>query len=201
MRWEALNGSVRLSGALSYTSWRNIQADQIDAGGLPTTVNIGNGRIITLDAKASLSPMLGLSLDLAGALANSRLTRPALAIAALPVDRSDLPNVARLNASAALRYGTALAAYDLSFSTWARYVGRSRLGVGPVLSQRQGEYLDTGLSLRATRGRYAVSATITNVTDETGNRFALGSPLMLGHEEQVTPLRPRTLRIGLEAAF
>jgi outer membrane receptor protein involved in Fe transport len=201
MRWEALNGSVRLSGALSYTSWRNIQADQIDAGGLPTTVNIGNGRIITLDAKASLSPMLGLSLDLAGALANSRLTRPALAIAALPVDRSDLPNVARLNASAALRYGTALAAYDLSFSIWARYVGRSRLGVGPVLSQRQGEYLDTGLSLRATRGRYAVSATITNVTDETGNRFALGSPLMLGHEEQVTPLRPRTLRIGLEAAF
>jgi hypothetical protein len=46
-----------------------------------------------------------------------------------------------------------------------------------------------------------VSATLTNLTDETGNRFALGSPLMLGREQQVTPLRPRTLRIGLEAAF
>jgi outer membrane receptor protein involved in Fe transport len=201
VRWEAPDQSVRLSGALSYTSWRNIQADQIDAGGLPTTVNIGNGRIITFDAKASLSPMPGLTLDLAGVLADSRLTRPALAIAAVAVDRSDLPNVARLNASAALRYGTVVGSYDLSFSAWGRYVGRSRLGVGPVLGQRQGEYLDTGLSLRATRGRYAVSATLTNLTDETGNRFALGSPLMLGREEQVTPLRPRTLRIGLEAAF
>lgn len=201
VRWEAPDRSVSMSGALSYTSWRNIQADLIDAGGLPTTVNIGKGRIITFDAKASLSPMPGLTLDLAGVLADSRLTRPALAIAALPVDRSDLPNVARLNASAALRYGTAVGSYDLSFSAWSRYVGRSRLGVGPVLSQRQGEYLDTGLSLRATRGRYAVSATITNLTDEIGNRFALGSPLMLGREEQVTPLRPRTLRIGLEAAF
>jgi outer membrane receptor protein involved in Fe transport len=202
VRWEAPDETVRLSSALSYTSWRNIQADQIDAGGLPTTVNIGNGRIITVDAKASLRPAPGWSLDLAGVLADSRLTRPALGIAALvAVDRSDLPNVARLNASAALRYGTAIGAYDLSFSGWARYVGRSRLGVGPILGQRQGEYLDTGLSFRATRGRYAVSATLTNLTDETGNRFALGSPLMLGREQQVTPLRPRTLRIGLEAAF
>ncbi|WP_198159842.1 MULTISPECIES: TonB-dependent receptor [Sphingomonas] len=202
VRWEAPDETVRLSSALSYTSWRNIQADQVDAGGLPTTVNIGNGRIVTLDAKASVRPMPGLSLDLAGVLANSRLTRPALVLAAIvAADRSDLPNVARLNASAALRYGTALGAFDISFSAWARYVGRSRLGVGPILGQRQGEYVDTGLSLRATRGRYAIAATLTNLTGETGNRFALGSPLMLGHEQQVTPLRPRTLRIGFETAF
>jgi outer membrane receptor protein involved in Fe transport len=201
VRWEAPDGTVRLSSALSYTSWRNIQADQIDAGGLPTTVNIGNGRIITLEAKGSVRPAPGWSIDLAGVLADSRLTHPALGIAALPVERSDLPNVARLNGSAALRYGTAIGAFDIGFSAWARYVGRSRLGIGPILGQRQGEYLDTGLSVRATRGRYAVSATLTNLTDEAGNRFALGSPLMLGREQQVTPLRPRTLRIGVEAAF
>lgn len=212
VRWDTQ--SVSLSSALSYTSWRNIQADQIDAGGLPTTINIGNGRIITLDAKASLRPAPGWSIDLAGVFADSRLTNPGVVAQRLilpasfgPVDiavigfRKDLPNVARLNGSAALRYATVIGDFDLSLSGWARYVGRSRLGVGPVLGMRQGEYLDTGLALRATRGRYALSATLTNLADQRGNRFALGSPLMLGREEQVTPLRPRTLRIGIEAAF
>lgn len=199
LRWEAPDQALRLSSALSYTSWRNIQADQIDGGGLPTTVNIGNGRILTLDAKASVRPSPGWSIDLAGVLADSRLTNPRPSI--IGAVQSDLPNVARVNGSAALRYATALGAYDLSLSAWARYVGSSRLGVGPVLGERQGDYVDSGLSLRATRGRYAASLTITNLTDETGNRFALGSPLMLGREQQVTPLRPRAIRIGFESAF
>lgn len=201
LRWDGAD-ILSLSTALSYTSWRNIQADQIDAGGFSTTINIGDGRIVTLDAKASLRPAPGWLLDLAGVYANSRLTAPVAGLfAASPAFRNDLPNVARWNGSAALRYGTVVGGVDLSFSGWARYVGRSRLGVGPVLGMLQGEYLDTGLSLKATRGRYAVSATLTNLADEKGNRFALGSPLVLGREEQVTPLRPRTLRIGFEAAF
>lgn len=212
VRWDT--PGLRLSSALSYTNWRNIQADQIDEGGLPTTVNIGNGRIITVDAKVSVRPAPGWSIDLAGVLADSRLTNPGVVAQRLilpasmaPADaaaigfRRDLPNVARLNGSAAIRYATVIGDFDLNLSGWARYVGRSRLGVGPVLGMRQGEYLDTGLSVRATRGRYALSATLTNLADQRGNRFALGSPLMLGREEQVTPLRPRTLRIGLEAAF
>jgi outer membrane receptor protein involved in Fe transport len=212
VRWDT--PGLRLSSALSYTSWRNIQADQIDGGGLPTTINIGNGRIVTVDAKASIMPAPGWSIDLAGVFTDSRLTNPGVVAQRLiipaslgPVNaadirfRRDLPNVARLNGSAALRYVTVVGDFDLNLSGWARYVGRSRLGVGPVLGMRQGEYVDTGLSLRATRGRYAVSATVTNLADQRGNRFALGSPLMLGREEQVTPLRPRTLRIGLEAAF
>lgn len=212
VRWD--DAGLRLSSALSYTSWRNIQADQIDAGGLPTTINIGDGRIITLDAKASVQPAPGWSVDLAGVFADSKLINPNVVAQRLiefagigPINpataafRLDLPNVARLNGSAALRYVTVIGDFDLNLSGWARYVGRSRLGVGPILGMRQGNYVDTGLSLQATRGRYALSATVTNLADQRGNRFALGSPLMLGREEQVTPLRPRTLRIGLEAAF
>ena len=41
---------------------------------------------------------------------------------------------------------------------------------------------------------------LTNLTDEEGNRFALGTPFAIGRD-QVTPLRPRTIRIGLDAAF
>jgi outer membrane receptor protein involved in Fe transport len=199
VRWEAPDLKLRLTSALSYTSWRNIQADQIDGGGLPTTINIGNGRIVTLDVKGTLRPAPGWSIDLGGVFADSRLVNPLPTI--IGVIRSDLPNVARANGSVAVRYGTVIGAVDLSLSAWARYVGRSRLGVGPILGKRQGQYVDSGLSMRATRGRYALSATLTNLNDAIGNRFALGSPLLLGSEEQVTPLRPRTLRIGVETAL
>jgi outer membrane receptor protein involved in Fe transport len=204
LRYNGLGRAVQLASALAVTEWRNIQADQIDGDGLPTIANIGDGRIVTLDLKASILAAPGLSIDLAGVLADSRLTSPsvaAFASLARSVARSSLPNVARLNASASLPYGTAIGAIDLSASGWARYDGPSRLGVGPVLSHKQGDYLDTGLALRATKGRYALSVTLTNLLDQVGNRFALGSPFMLGQEEQLTPLRPRTLRLGLEAAF
>jgi len=46
----------------------------------------------------------------------------------------------------------------------------------------------------------ALSLTITNLTDEIGNRFAFGAPITTG-EDQITPLRPRTARIGFEVTF
>jgi outer membrane receptor protein involved in Fe transport len=204
-RFGGRGALLHLASSLAFTEWRNIQADQIDGDGLPTTVNIGKGRIVTLDVKANLRLAGGWSLDLAGVLADSRLTRPATAtLAAFAVTnaaQSDLPNVARLNGSAALRYAAAIGDVDLSASASARYVGASRLGIGPILGRRQGDYLDAGLSMRAVRGRYALTFTVTNLLDQVGNRFALGSPFMLGQEPQLTPLRPRTARLGIEAAF
>ena len=198
-RYTGRGGLVHLASSLAYTEWRNIQADQMDGAGLPTTANIGNGRIITFDFKASFNPVEGLNVDLGGVLADSRLTSPA--VTTIIAGGSDLPNVARVNGSAAIRYGIAAGDTDVSASAFARYVGASRLGVGPVLGERQGDYFDTGLALRAARGRYALTLTVTNLLGEVGNRFALGSPFMLGQEAQLTPLRPRTARLGVEVGF
>ena len=41
---------------------------------------------------------------------------------------------------------------------------------------------------------------MTNLADTKGNRFALGTPFATGRE-QVTPLRPRTVRLGIDASF
>jgi len=46
----------------------------------------------------------------------------------------------------------------------------------------------------------AVSIGISNLFDAVGNRFALGTPFAIG-SNQITPLRPRTIRIGIEHAF
>ena len=85
-------------------------------------------------------------------------------------------------------------------NAYARYVGKSRLGVGPHLGENQGDYLDSGLIVRFESNLRAISLSMTNLTDEIGNRFAFGAPIATG-ADQITPLKPRTIRLGFEQAF
>lgn len=200
--------------SVAYTKWRNIQADLVDLSGLPATSNIGTGRIWTVDATLGWRPVRGVRIEASGVFADSRLTSPAPTLflaraggGAPPpgttvIDSNDLPNVARFNGRIGADYSTGLGnGFDLSASAWARYVGRSRLGVGPVLGVSQGDYVDTALGVRVSRDRYGLFLDATNLLDTEGNRFSLGSPFTLPYGPQVTPLRPRTLRIGMDARF
>jgi len=89
----------------------------------------------------------------------------------------------------------------LRLSGSARYVGKSRLGIGPILGEPQGDWLDTRIGARLEGDRHAWSLIVSNLLDETGNRFALGSPFTLIEHPQITPLRPRTVRLGWEIRF
>jgi iron complex outermembrane receptor protein len=212
---DTLSGDV----TLAYTRWRNIQADLIDADGLPATENIGNGRIVTLDATLAWRPVSAVSIEASAVWADSRLVTPAAGIFVLPSNRAnfdfasipagtvvaetnDLPNVARFSGRLAGSYRASLgAAGDFSISGSLRYVGRSRLGIGPVLGVQQGDVLDTGVSASLARERSTFWIQATNLFDARGNRFALGSPFTLPWGEQTTPLRPRTIRIGADFSF
>jgi len=217
---EAGIGDFDAALSIAHTRWRDIQADLTDSAGLPATVNIGDGRIWTIDAALGWRPFPGLRLEASGVFADSRLTSPAVAVVVLRsrlpansaagpvfgtavVAESDaLPNVARINARIGADYGAWLGGgYDLRLSAWARYVGRSRLGIGPVLGVIQGDYLDTALSARVGKGRAGLFLSATNLFDTIGNRFALGSPFTLPYVAQITPLRPRTIRIGMDMRF
>jgi outer membrane receptor protein involved in Fe transport len=224
----SVEGGVRFGGgardwiggavSLSYARWSNIQADYIDADGLPSTSNIGNGRIYSLNGSLRVKPERGLVLEFSSTYNDSRVTDPspaflqsivnaaarfdplqAVEISLEPLGR--IPNVARFTGRAALRYEVPLdSAVDFSVEGWARYVGKSRLGVGPVLGGEQGQYLDTGLTMRFATRPVGVTIGLTNLFDTVGNRFALGTPFARDFR-QVTPLRPRTIRIGLDRAF
>jgi len=221
-------GDVNLALSVAHTRWRNIQADLVDGTGLPVTNNIGDGRIWSVDATLGWRPMRGLLIEASGVYADSKLTNPYTSVVVLrsmvsttsdgsvvagpfpmpiPVtaviaESDDLPNVARFNARIGADYSSFLpGGFDLRISGWARYVGRSRLGIGPVLGVEQGDYLDTALSARIGRGGYGLFLSATNLFDTIGNRFALGSPFTLPHEKQITPLRPRTLRVGMDIRF
>ncbi|SNS72498.1 Outer membrane receptor proteins, mostly Fe transport [Sphingomonas laterariae] len=193
-------GGFQLAATFSVTQWDDIQADFIDSAGLPTTANIGDGRIYSLAASAGLRPLPGLSVEAAFVYNDSKVSDP------VPVFQlarlSQLPNVAQFSARGSVDYQTFISdALDLRLSANLRYVGSSRLGVGPVLGEAQGDYLDTALTARIGRPDFGVSFTVTNLADAVGNRFALGTPFLMNRIDQITPLRPRTVRLGFDARF
>ncbi len=212
-------GSDRFDGALTlaHTAWRDIQADFIDGSGLPSTANIGDGRLWTIEATVGARVSKGLRIEAAASYNDGRIDEPsavrlfelvgsfavdpAAARAQVAARLGQIPNTARITARTGAVYTRDLgASADLKIDGWLRYVGSSRLGVGPVLGQLQGSYLDSGITARVGLGAVGISAGVTNLADVRGNRFALGTPFTTGRD-QVTPLRPRTLRIGLDAAF
>jgi iron complex outermembrane receptor protein len=201
LRFDNVSGG-RLSGGISasFSRWSRVQVDLIDRDGFPSTTNFGDGRVMTLDGhlEGTLAP--GVSLRLGATRNRSRLSGPRVTFA--PPDNAPLPNVPKFSAQAGIRSESIVRENrKLSLSGWLRYVGRSTLGIGPGLDRSQGNYLDTGAEADLVISRTTLFASLTNIFDSRGNRFAIGSLLALDRMDQVTPMRPRTLRLGASLAF
>jgi iron complex outermembrane recepter protein len=219
-----------LALSLSYSRWQDIQADFIDQSGFPSTANIGDGQVWTASLSAAIEVAPGLRLD-AGVIYNdSQVDEPDRDLYFSPLGLAggqfvgpdlgpdlgnvtelsrelvlarlrQVPNIARVAGRAGFDYRTAIDhRLDLTAQGWLGYVGKSRLGIGPELGELQGDYIDSGLTMRVGTPDLGLSLGVTNLTDEVGNRFALGTPFATGRE-QITPLRPRTVRLGIDLAF
>ena len=187
------------SATAFYSRWSNIQADLVDATGLPFTANIGNGRIGGFDARFTWRLTRAFQLEGSAFLNSSRLKNSSLP--SLPTSQ-ELPNVAEAGARAAVSYRVQLFATTvLDVDAGLRYVGRSKLGVGVPLDVSQGGYVESNVGARLSYGKAGLSLDITNLADVRGNRFAFGNPFGLADRNQITPLRPRTVRLGLDASF
>ncbi|WP_162527194.1 TonB-dependent receptor [Sphingomonas solaris] len=197
---DLLGSGIAGTTTLSYAHWENIQADLVDAGGLPFTANVGTGRIIGLEASLSRRLIAGVRGEAAVFVNKSRLTRPAAFLMA--GDDPALPNVAKAGGRASLMLDRPLSGrLTLPGDATLRYVGHSRLGVGPLLGIVQGHYVDTSAVARIGTARFGVTATLSNLLDARGDRFALGNPFDVASGRQTVPLRPRTIRIGFDARF
>ena len=192
-------------GSATRSVWKDIQADFLDPSGLPVTDNIGDGRVwtVTVNGGVRVTPQFRLEAGLAWN--DGKITNPTpvfrAQLAASEAGSMEIPNIARVVARGAIEWRYDLPGdWQLETNAYARYVGRSRLGVGQHLGEEQGQYVDSGLVLRASDQRRTISLTVTNLTDEVGNRFAFGAPIATG-ADQLTPLRPRTIRLGFEQSF
>lgn len=193
---DRLTGSI----SISRTRWRRIQADLIDTGGLPFTSNIGNGRVDSIEAAAEWRATETLSLE--GALFLNHAVLDEQSVAVDGAAERNFPNIAETGARAALRYRRDLGG-DLEFSGRAavRYVGRSFLGVSPPLDLRQGGYALAEAEARIGTGARGLRLSIDNLLNVRANRFSFGNPFSVAEGRQITPLRPRTFRIGFDARF
>ncbi|GFE73518.1 TonB-dependent receptor [Novosphingobium sp. TCA1] len=211
-----------LALSLSYTRWQDIQADFIDGSGLPSTANIGDGRVWSASLSGGVLLAPGLRVELGATWNESKVDEPSAALvqyvlapvglAAATLSRADVlryvsargmqvPNIARFAGHSAMAWTHEIGPeWTASANAWANYIGRSRLGIGPELGAPQGNYFDSGFDVRLGTAGYGVTLSVTNLADVRGNRFSLGTPFSTGRE-QVTPLRPRTLRLGLDARF
>ena len=191
---------LAFAATASLARWSDMQADLIDALGLPFTTNLGDGRIYGIELSATWRLTRSLRLELAGFANDSALTKPRPGF--LAARDSDLPNIADAGARAAAHYETQLSpSASLSLDGSLRYVGRSKLGISPTLQIPQGGFLDGELGGRIDFRRFAVSLDVTNVADVRGNRFSFGNPFTVTDARQVTPLRPRTVRVDFDVGF
>ena len=200
LRLGRSGGAFHLDAAISYAHWADIQADLIDARGLPFTTNLGNGRLYGVEAEATWRPTPALSLEAAAFINESALSDPYPVF--YPARDRDLPNIPGAGARAAAHFRADLSrSLGLSLDGAVRYVGRSNLGVGAPTFLVQGGFVEGQLGGRLDFGRFGLSLDVDNVGDARGNRFSFGNPFGVAGGLQTTPLRPRTVRLGFDAAF
>ena len=186
---------------LSYTRWNDIQADFIDLAGLPSTANIGDGRVWTISASSGLYITPDLRVSGGASVNRSSIDEPPFNLILLLGRTSHVPNIAEFSGRLGLEYSRPIGpGLDLDARAWASYIGKSRLGIGPELGDFQGDYLDSGLTVRVGNDRIGGTLSLTNLADAKGNRFALGTPFAVVRAQE-TPLRPRTIRLGVDFAF
>jgi iron complex outermembrane recepter protein len=187
-----------LSGGATifFSRWNSIQADLINTDGLPFTDNIGNGSIMGLEANLRWQPTPSLAVDAAAFINTSALKSPAPGF--VESDESPLPNVAKAGGRVSATWTKPLSdTVTFKLDGTLRYVGASRLGTAPPLTLEQGKYVRADVSAALAFGAWTVSLDATNLFDVSANSFSYGNPFSVGRGDQITPIRPRTIRLGV----
>ena len=184
-----------MSLAASYADWTGIQADLISARGLPYTTNLGNAQVAAIEASADWQLIDGLSIAGSALFAHSRLTGP-LVQQSNGSDRR-LPNTPNFSASARVQYHWECWGAACRADTDYRYTGRSVLGPSALLDVSQGDYATIGTAAGVKIRRFDLSVTAENLTNSRANQFAFGNPLAISARNQIAPLRPLSVRLGV----
>jgi iron complex outermembrane recepter protein len=188
-----------IRAAVFAVDWLDMQADLVDTAGLPYTANIGHGRIYGLDADVTWQVSPSFTLSGAAFVNDSQLVAPEPQF--ITAGTQTLPSVPDNGVRLAAQWNRQIAPGRLSIETSVRYIGESRLGVGQPLSIPQGNYFVADADARLDFGRFTLSLNLNNLGDVRANTFAFGNPFSLAQRDQVTPLQPRTLRLGMDARF
>lgn len=191
-------GRLRLRTAGFYNAWKNIQTDQFLISGLSYTANAGDGRNLGLETEAQVRLTPSWTLQANALVDQPVLEKPAPGF----FPKVGLPGVPDVLAGARTEYRFPLPwGMNGLVSAEARYVGRSQLTFNPFIQAPMGGYVLGRLSAQVSYRRWRLAAFLSNPTNESGNTFSYGNPFNFQQVREVTPQRPRSLRILLSAEF
>jgi iron complex outermembrane recepter protein len=192
----------KFSGSVSgfYSSWRDIQADLLDANGFPVSANIGSGHVFGAEASVAWRPVKPLLIEGAIFVNRSALDSPAVQLTGL--DETSLPNVPRYGGRLSGRFSQRLSPrLTLSLDGTMRYRSASTVGTIPPLLLEQGEYFEADMGAALDAGDWKLTLDVSNLFNAVENSFAFGNPFTVSLGKQITPLRPRTVRLGVSFDF
>ena len=192
------DGLLSFSGGAFRTTWSNVQSDYLQEDGLVATRNAGDALIVGAELSAEWRPG-GWRLRAGAVAQRSRLERG--------VDGADLPRdprlpvvpdlTARLEASRTIE----IAGSRLDLNVAANYVGRSRLSFDTGLDRSMGGYAAVRAGASTSVGGLELRLHVDNLLDARADTFAFGNPFRVRSEREYTPLRPRSIRLGLAHRF
>jgi len=194
--------SSRFSGGITtfYSIWNDIQADLIGADGLPFTDNIGRGTVYGAEINTRWHISDELFVDGALFVIRSALSNPAEGFD--EADERPLPNIARTGARLTAAWERPLSdGLSFKLNGTARLIGGSSLGTTAPLILEHGETTQVDLSASLGSKDWMLTIDATNLLNISGNSFSYGNPFTVAEGKQITPLRPRTFRIGVRIGF
>jgi iron complex outermembrane receptor protein len=208
-KFRRLDDRLSVRAAAYYDDWANIQTDQYRQSGLPYTANVGDARIVGLEAEASYDWPFGLSLQLNGLISDSEVKNANPDFSATPI-ADELPGVPGASGGLLAVYTRRIGAdLTLRLIGEASYVGRAGLSFNEP--PRTDDYMRSELAAEIGRDGWRVTAYVTNLFGDTGDTFAYGNPFSFADNpdtpdvveavRQATPQRPRTFGIRLAAGF
>lgn len=199
---ETSTTSPRFSGGITtfYSVWTDIQADLIGADGLPFTDNIGRGTIYGAEINARWHATDHLFFDGALFVNRSALSNPAEGFD--EADERPLPNIARTGARFTAAWERPLSdRLALKLDGTARLIGASSLGTTAPLILEHGETTQVDFSASLAARDWTLTLEATNLLNVSGNSFSYGNPFTVAEGKQITPLRPRTIRLAVRIGF
>jgi iron complex outermembrane recepter protein len=158
------------------------------------TRNVGAGRILGVEASLRWVPADDWRIEGAFTLQHARLHESEVIS-----DEEDrrLPVVPDLRGRFSLVRAAQLGRWRLQLRTTVNYVGSSRLSFEPALDRRMGDYVRTDVGLQLQRGSVSWTVQLANLFDSRADTFAYGNPFSIRTQSQFTPLKPRTLTLGV----
>ena len=186
--------ALSIDSALFATRWSHIQSDYLLDNGLVGTRNVGSGRIVGVES--SLRWVVDDAWRVEGAVT---LQHARLHASAVVPDEEDhrLPVVPDVRARGSLVRVLTLQGLRVQLRADVNYVGESRLSFEPALDRRMGDYVRADIAVQLQHGPTSWTLQLSNLLDSRADTFAFGNPFSIRTQSQFTPLRPRTLMLGV----